>query len=92
MLSGVGPAEHLREYSIPVVHDLAGVGSHLQDHVLINLRYRDKANRTLKLEPDGIVSALKLFTYFLRWSLFGSGPMTTNVRFSTRLPTAADSR
>ena len=32
MLSGVGPADHLREFDIPVVADLAGVGQNLQDH------------------------------------------------------------
>jgi len=33
MLSGVGPAEHLAEHGIPVVVDLPGVGSNLQDHI-----------------------------------------------------------
>jgi choline dehydrogenase-like flavoprotein len=32
LLSGVGPAEQLREHGVPVVHDLAGVGENLQDH------------------------------------------------------------
>ena len=33
MLSGVGPAEHLREIGIPLRHALAGVGRNLQDHL-----------------------------------------------------------
>ncbi len=33
MLSGVGPAEHLKENGIELVHDLAGVGQNLQDHI-----------------------------------------------------------
>ena len=33
MHSGIGPADHLREFGIPVVHDLPGVGSNLQDHL-----------------------------------------------------------
>jgi len=33
MLSGVGPAAHLKEHDIPVVMDLPGVGENLQDHV-----------------------------------------------------------
>jgi choline dehydrogenase len=33
MLSGIGPAEHLREIGIPVRVDSPGVGSNLDDHV-----------------------------------------------------------
>lgn len=33
MQSGIGPAEHLRSVGVDVVHDLAGVGSNLQDHL-----------------------------------------------------------
>lgn len=33
MMSGVGPADHLREHDIGVRQDLAGVGSNLQDHL-----------------------------------------------------------
>ena len=32
LLSGVGPADHLRGHGIPVVHDLPGVGQNLRDH------------------------------------------------------------
>ena len=32
MLSGVGPAEHLSSFGIPVVHDSPGVGKNLRDH------------------------------------------------------------
>ena len=37
MLSGVGPAEHLREMGIPVVHELPGVGQNLRDHPIVAL-------------------------------------------------------
>ncbi|MDE3009527.1 MAG: GMC family oxidoreductase N-terminal domain-containing protein [Pseudomonadota bacterium] len=33
MQSGIGPADHLRAVGVPVVHDLPGVGSNLQDHL-----------------------------------------------------------
>ncbi|SHG65452.1 Choline dehydrogenase [Kaistia soli DSM 19436] len=33
MLSGIGPADHLQSVGVPVVHDLAGVGGNLQDHL-----------------------------------------------------------
>jgi choline dehydrogenase len=35
MLSGVGPADHLREMGIPVVHHLPGVGQNLRDHPIV---------------------------------------------------------
>src|SRR5439155_22776113 len=31
-LSGLGPADLLREHGVPVVRDMPGVGSHLHDH------------------------------------------------------------
>ena len=37
MLSGVGPADHLREMGIPVVHELPGVGQNLRDHPIVAL-------------------------------------------------------
>ncbi|MBN9020213.1 MAG: FAD-dependent oxidoreductase [Rhizobiales bacterium] len=33
MLSGIGPADHLRTVGVDVVHDLPGVGGNLQDHL-----------------------------------------------------------
>lgn len=54
MLSGIGPADHLRENEIPVKHALEGVGKNLQDHLdictLISSSSRDtydKLNHTL---------------------------------------------
>ncbi len=43
MLSGVGPAGHLAEIGIPLVHDLPGVGQNLRDHpiVAVILRVKD---------------------------------------------------
>jgi choline dehydrogenase len=35
MLSGLGPAEHLRAHGIPVLADLPGVGANLHDHPMI---------------------------------------------------------
>ncbi len=32
MLSGVGPADHLKKFGIPVIKDLPGVGQHLSDN------------------------------------------------------------
>lgn len=37
MISGVGPADHLRQYGIPVVENLPGVGGNLQDHPTVSV-------------------------------------------------------
>jgi len=43
MLSGVGPADHLRSLGLPVVHDLPGVGQNLRDHpqLVVLLRVKE---------------------------------------------------
>jgi len=41
-LSGVGPAALLEPLGVPVVHDLAGVGEHLQDHLEVYIQYKSK--------------------------------------------------
>lgn len=42
MLSGVGPADHLRRLGIPIVHDIPGVGKNLRDHPLVAVILRVK--------------------------------------------------
>ena len=42
-LSGVGPADLLREQGIAVVKDLPGVGENLQDHYVMTMTWRLKA-------------------------------------------------
>jgi choline dehydrogenase len=39
MLSGIGPAAHLRALGIPVVKDMPGVGQNLTDHLMVPLAY-----------------------------------------------------
>ncbi|WP_350447521.1 choline dehydrogenase [Pseudomonas solani] len=50
--SGVGPSALLREFDIPLVHDLPGVGENLQDHLELYLQYACK-------EPVSIYPATK---------------------------------
>ena len=42
LLSGVGPAEHLRRLGLGVVHDLPGVGRNLRDHPYVLILFREK--------------------------------------------------
>lgn len=39
MLSGIGPADHLREAGVEPLHDLPGVGQNLQDHPNVTVKY-----------------------------------------------------
>jgi choline dehydrogenase len=39
MLSGIGPADHLHRYGIPVVLDQPGVGGNLQNHLCYRLEF-----------------------------------------------------
>jgi choline dehydrogenase len=43
-LSGVGPAEELTKHNIPVIVDLPGVGTNLQDHYEISVQGKAPAN------------------------------------------------
>lgn len=42
MLSGIGPAQELARFGIPVLQDLPGVGQNLQDHLLLPLLFTSR--------------------------------------------------
>jgi len=42
MLSGIGPADHLKAHNIPVVADVPGVGRNFQDHLKLSIRWNGK--------------------------------------------------
>ncbi len=71
MLSGIGPADHLKEIGIEPVIDLP-VGENLQDHVAVQVTYtRPEASpfrKTMRLD----VMAMGL----IQAHLFGTGPAT----------------
>jgi len=43
LLSGIGPADQLREFDIPVAVDLPGVGANLQDHPRMDVAFTNPA-------------------------------------------------
>jgi len=73
-LSGVGPAEELREFGLSVVHDLPGVGENLQDHLEFYFQVACK-------EPITLYSSIKPMAKALigaRWLLRKDGLGATN--------------
>jgi choline dehydrogenase-like flavoprotein len=40
LLSGIGPADHLRAFNIPVVAELPGAGKHWQDRLTMAVLYQ----------------------------------------------------
>ena len=53
MLSGIGPAEHLKALDIALLQDLPGVGMNLRDHPRVALTYESK--QTLAFDEDSAV-------------------------------------
>ncbi len=74
MLSGIGPAAHLREMGIDVLCDLPGVGGNLQDHVGLHL-INGVDMPTLNNDAHGLRAPLQL----LRFIFGGRGALTTGI-------------
>ena len=75
MLSGIGPADHLRSVDIEVVHDLAGVGQNLNDHYGIDLVYELKGPTSL----DRYKPWYKTLLAGIQYELFKTGPVLSNI-------------
>ncbi len=71
MLSGIGPADHLKTHGIAVIADLPGVGQNLQDHMFLPVAYT--CRRPVSLDHAETLPNL------LRYLLFHSGPLASNV-------------
>lgn len=71
MLSGVGPAEHLKRRGVKIVADLPEVGRNLRDHLAAGLVVRAKDTKTLisGRTPAG----------FARYVAGRRGPLSSNV-------------
>ncbi|MBY3381829.1 choline dehydrogenase [Rhizobium laguerreae] len=74
MLSGIGPAEHLKQVGIKCLVDLPGVGRNLQDHPLVYMKFKiDKPiSMSRYMRPD-----LMAYTG-ARWMATHTGPGATN--------------
>uniref|UniRef100_UPI0035640729 GMC family oxidoreductase n=1 Tax=Hydrogenophaga sp. TaxID=1904254 RepID=UPI0035640729 len=76
MLSGIGPAEHLREHGLPVRHDLPGVGANLHDHVdVVVVVNAPRLTDLFGLSLRGMANTLRGIA---EWRRQRSGMLTTN--------------
>jgi choline dehydrogenase len=71
MLSGIGPADHLRDTGVLVLVDSPGVGANLSDHPVVPALWRTPKVTGLweKSTPANL----------FRWRLRHSGPLTSNI-------------
>jgi choline dehydrogenase len=73
-VSGIGPADALKEAGIVVHHELPGVGANLQDHLEFYFQFRCLQPITL----NGRLDALSKLRIGTRWLLCKSGLGSTN--------------
>jgi choline dehydrogenase-like flavoprotein len=70
LLSGIGPADHLKAMGIPVALDLPGVGANLQDHLLTPVQFRALG------QSAPAYTLLASLGWLARYAVRGSGPLT----------------
>ena len=73
MLSGIGPAQHLAEFGLPVLHHLPGIGQSLQDHYSAPIKLRCKLPVTVN---DVMLSNARKLKAGLEYYMFHRGPLS----------------
>nr|CAI5848985.1 unnamed protein product [Callosobruchus analis] len=73
MLSGVGPAQHLKEKGVPVIHDSPGVGQNLQDHISSVVTFL--IDHPISLLLNRLVNLNTAFRYAIK----EDGPLTSSI-------------
>ncbi|CAF4884428.1 unnamed protein product [Pieris macdunnoughi] len=74
MLSGVGPAEHLKEVGIDVIYDSPGVGRNLQDHIAVG-GIVFQVDYPISLVMNRLVN----INSALRYAVSEDGPLTSSI-------------
>ena len=75
LLSGIGPAQHLQDMGIPVLHDLPGVGSNLHDHFNTYCAWRISRSLSLNVLHHSLPHQLVAGMKYVFWR---GGPMSGN--------------
>ncbi len=69
-LSGIGRPDDIQPHGIEMVHELAGVGQNLQDHIDFVLSYKSKETDLFGI---GVVGTVGLIKHVLQWRKDGTG-------------------
>jgi choline dehydrogenase len=75
MLSGIGPADHLRGLGIDVAADLPGVGANLQDHLEVYIQHA--STQPVSMQPAATQKWRRPFIG-AQWQFLRSGPGASN--------------
>ncbi|MBU6503979.1 MAG: GMC family oxidoreductase N-terminal domain-containing protein, partial [Burkholderiales bacterium] len=70
--SGIGPGALLQQHGVPLVHELAGVGANLQDHLQLRMIFRLQGVTTLNQRAASFWGRAWMG---LEYALLRSGPM-----------------
>ncbi|MCX7565084.1 GMC family oxidoreductase N-terminal domain-containing protein [Sulfitobacter sp. F26169L] len=73
-LSGIGRPEDITPHGIEMVHELAGVGQNLSDHLDFTLGYKSKDTDNFGIGLTGTVNLVK---HIMDWRRTGKGMMAT---------------
>ena len=74
MLSGVGPASHIKEKGIEVIKNIPGVGRNLQDHLETYIQQECNTSDTLYK----YINKFNMIKAGIQWFLNKSGPCSTS--------------
>ncbi|OBZ76180.1 L-sorbose 1-dehydrogenase [Grifola frondosa] len=84
LLSGIGPAHHLREQQIRILKDLSGVGEHLQDHFGCTVAWRCPKQDSIRIIEDNVFVAIReLFKYLVRGEGLFLSPLPEAIIFAS---------
>jgi choline dehydrogenase len=75
LLSGIGPAHHLREHGIALAADLPGVGQNLQDHLEVYVQHQSR--KAVSMQPSATELWRRPFIG-AQWMFLRSGPGASN--------------
>ena len=74
-ISGIGPADHLQNIGVEIVHDLPGVGANLNDHYVVRISHRVRSAVTINQLARGAL----LMREAVRFATVGNGALTFGV-------------